>query len=551
MKTLKGYKVNILSEEDNINIKEILVSNRKILQKDEEVFFSPSYKDLFDPSLLNGTGIATERILKAIENKERVVVFGDYDVDGVSSTAMLVRFFHEIGIDVSYRLPHRVTDGYGLKKYFIDDLSKNNVKLIVTVDCGTRDIEVVNYSNSLGIDVIITDHHSVPDIIPENVIALINPKKLDSTYPNKDLSGSGVAFKLLHAISLKIHTLKETEIFLKNYIDFAMLGTVADCMPLIGENRVIAYLGLKQLKNSKSHGLKRLIEGSDPDNLDGDVVGFKIGPKLNAAGRMDTPYKALKVLLAGENNLDEALEEIENLNAKRKISTEKFALEAYKNIDNSKNVLFFESDNIEHGIIGLIAGRLCEAFNKIAIVFKNDGEKLVGSARGPNHTSIVEIFEQMPELFEVFGGHKQAAGFTITKNNLDKLKEKLENTVTEIVKDIDIQRIINIESEIELNNVSFDTIKLIESFRPFGFGNNKPLFIIKDIIFDRIEYLGKDKKHLKFFINGKNIEFKAFGLGEHYELLNKKDSIGIIFEIEKNVWNSRETLSLNIKDFLA
>lgn len=272
-------------------------------------FLNPSLDDLYDPFLLPDMEKAVVRILSAIESKERVVVFGDYDVDGVSSTALLVRFFHDLGMTVSYRLPHRVHDGYGFKPHFIQDLSEKGVKLVITVDCGTKDTATIKLAKEHGIDVIITDHHVVPDIIPEEAIAIINPKRKDSLYPFPHLAGSGVAFKLLSAISSRINSPKEHQKTLASYVDFACLGTIADCMPIVDENRIIAILGLATLKKSRSFGLRKLVESEG--EITADTVGFRIGPRINAAGRMDTPYTALKVLLAGEDRVDSLLEKLE------------------------------------------------------------------------------------------------------------------------------------------------------------------------------------------------------------------------------------------------
>jgi single-stranded-DNA-specific exonuclease len=295
------------------------------------------------------------------------VIFGDYDVDGVSSTALLYTFFDSIGIECSYRLPHRVQDGYGLKKYHFDELAKKSVKLVVTVDCGTRDIEPIRHAKSLGIDVIVTDHHAVPDIIPEEVVAIVNPKRKDSKYPFPNLAGAGVAFKLIHAIAIKLKLdLDET---LTQYIDMASLGTVADCMPLIGENRIITALGLRQMKQSKSSALRKYIENLDRDiEGDADIIGFQIGPRINAAGRMDSPLKALHWLLATEDKVDDWLLEVESLNVKRQETVKNFSEEALLSVDIDAPILFYIHDELEHGLIGLVAGKLTEAYGKPSIV---------------------------------------------------------------------------------------------------------------------------------------------------------------------------------------
>ncbi|EKE30244.1 MAG: hypothetical protein ACD_2C00017G0001 [uncultured bacterium (gcode 4)] len=549
MLTLKWQKIKVLKDSYEL-LEDVLLANRNINPDSKESFFSPKIWDLHDPFLFEEMDACVDRIIKARDDKERVVVFWDYDVDWVSSTAMLVKFFHEIWIQVSYRLPHRVTDGYWLKSYFFDDLKENKVSLVVTVDCWTRDIEALNHANSLWIDVIITDHHTVPEIIPQNIIWLINPKNPKSKYPNKWLSWSWVAFKLLHALSLRIFGKAEVEGMIKKYIDFAMLWTIADCMELKWENRVIAYLWLKQLKHTNSHWLKKLLEWSDLNNLDADVVWFKVWPRLNAAGRMDTPYKALKVLLAWEQNLDEALAEIENLNLKRKESVEKFIRIAKDKVDTSKNVIFYDSKDIEHGIIWLIAWRLCEAHNKISIVLKDEWEKLVWSVRWPSFLSLIPLLDSCKDLFEVYGWHDQAAWFTIPKKNFVEFAKKIEHWVKKYIINVDSTKTLIIDTVVSIKDVDSKMLLLLNRMMPYWIGNQKPLFLLKNIKFDQISYLWKDQKHLKFAINWSKLEFKAFWMWEHYSKLVRCGEIAIVFELEKNIWNWRESLSLNIKDII-
>lgn len=550
MLTLKWYKLNVLQSEKNQNIEEILLENRGIKSSELDSFFEPSIENLFDPFLFVGMDRAVAKILEMRDKKGRVVVFWDYDVDGVSSTAMLSKFLAEIWVEVSYRLPHRVNDGYWLKSHFIDDIAEKNVKLLITVDCGTRDIEVINYAKTKKIEMIITDHHAVPEIIPENVVALINPKLKNSPYPNSNLSGSGVAFKLLHALTLTLFPKNEVEKILKKYIDLAMLGTVADCMPLVWENRIIAFAWLKQLKNTSSHWLKKLIEWTNWDSLDADIVWFKIWPKLNAAGRMDSPYKALKVLLAWEKNLDEVMDEIETLNTKRKISTEKFYKKAGEVIRWNESVIFFNSTEIEHWIIWLIAGRLCETYNRVAIVLKDEWDKLVASCRSPENISIIDVLEEMKDLFLFFGGHNWAAGFTITKKNYSEFKKTIEKKVAHLSCNLNTDKILNVDCPLNIEEINYKLLENIEKMRPFGIWNPKPLFLIKNFKYTVLNFLWKDEKHLKFITNDKNINTKAFGFWDYFREIKESKKISLIVEIERNLWNGKTSIDLNIKDIL-
>lgn len=317
MHTIHDYSVTILSHDTSLSLEETLMKNRNIT---DNAFFSPDFSLLHDPFLLPDMDAAVKRIQEARTSEERIVVFGDYDVDGVSGTAILVRYLTEIGCHVSYRLPHRVHDGYGLKEYFFDELAKIGVNLVITVDCGTRDIFPIRHAKSLGIDVIVTDHHAVPEEIPTEVIAIVNPKRKESKYPFRELAGAGVALKLVHALARTLeHDPDRIEKTLREYIDFAALGTVSDCMPLLGENRVIVSLGLTQMRNSRSYGLRKFLSGREKNRQhDADIIGFQIGPRINAAGRMDTPVTALQWLLAGDARSDELFEELEYLNQSRK-----------------------------------------------------------------------------------------------------------------------------------------------------------------------------------------------------------------------------------------
>jgi len=551
MQTLRGNILEIVRE-SNEPLMVKLLANRWLDTLDEtskEEFFHPSFKHLHDPFLLNGMDVAVERILKARENKERVVIFGDYDVDGVSSTALLVRFFASIGIQVSYRLPHRVHDGYGLKKHFIDELAEKDVKLIITVDCGTRDVEAIKYAYSKGIEVIVSDHHAVPEEIPENIIAILNPKIKESNYPFSSLSGSGVALKVASAIAMRVYPETYEKVILE-YVDFACLGTIADCMPLIGENRTIAYLWLQRLEKSNSSGLRKLIEGKYKD-MDADIVGFHIGPRINAAGRMDSPYKALSLLLAGEDKLDPILAELEDLNTKRKTTTEHFVKHALEVVDRDRGILFYDSTEIEHGIIGLIAGRLTEAFGKPAIALKREGDKLVASCRSPEHISIVELLEECREYFVAFGGHRQAAGFTILAENFEVFKETIERKLKEKHGIISTKpKTLRIETNLDLTEINPDFFKTLQIFKPFGIGNPKPLFLIQDFIPVSIEYLGKDGKHLKFLDKWQKFNINAFGFGEYYEELKNREKFSIIVEISEEVWMGRKKIVLNVRDIV-
>ena len=580
--TPDGQIVHIIYEGISSNLEKVLKENRNIA---DEQFFHPSLSDLHDPYLMPDMEKAVDRVLLAQEKKERVIIFGDYDVDGVSSTAILVRFFREIGIDVSYRLPHRVHDGYGLKNYFFTELREKNVKLVITVDCGTRDIEPIRYAKSLGIDVIVTDHHAVPESIPNEVIALLNPKRKDSNYPFPNLAWAGVAFKLLHGILQKLSKDEQANnAILMKYIDFASLGTVADCMPLIGENRTITALGLKQMKKSESSALRKYIENLDKEtDGDADVIGFQIGPRINAAGRMDTPLKALHWLLATEDRVDDWLLEVENLNTKRQEEVKKYTEDALMNVDASLPILFYTHDHIEHGLIGLVAGRLTEAYGKPAIVLckqhesksdeipKREYEKelasisqsgnssfLVASCRSPEWCNLIELLDICKPYFSRYGWHRQAAGFTIDASRFEEFKSAIQEKFCEKYDARNLpKKTLKVECIVNPEDISLETLDIIDRFRPFGIGNMKPLFLLENLTIQEVRILWKESNHLSItFLEIPKIKCLLWNFQEIFGWKEWKaptswDILSPIVWLERNIWNGKESIQIMIKTLLV
>ena len=552
-------KQYVFPQESSWSIENILLANRHLPTNllSQEGFLHPQFHHLHDPYLFPQMQEAVDRILKARDNCERIVIFGDYDVDGVSSTALLVKFLTQIGCEVSYRLPHRVKDGYGLKAYFIDELKSKDVSLVITVDCWTRDIDVINHAHFIGVDVIVTDHHAVPHTIPEHAIALLNPKIPNTTYPFSSLSGSWVAFKLLHAmtIALEKNTKKQEEI-LRQYIDIATLGTIADCMPLIGENRIIATLGLRELRRSGSIGIRKLLEGKDPHEKDGDIVGFHIGPRINAAGRMDTPYTALSLLLAGESRIDPIVAEIEMLNTSRRDET-KFATErALEEMDVSGEILWYAKDDIEHGIIGLIAGKLANDFSKVSIVLKDEWEKLVASARSGGVCDLMELLTPSAHLFIAYGGHREAAGFSVSKAKSDELYKSLCATYREIEKKGDQKtssKITAIDKILSEEYLTLDFYEQVMQLGPYGVWFPKPIFGV-EVDLREMQDLGSSWEHISFILKkSKKFEeqVKAVGFGIRGLVPNNQDQKALLIgELTKNIWNDRVSLQFMIRDII-
>lgn len=543
-----SMKKNIIRYDENSIFEDI----NDILQKrfeNWEFIIDWKFEDLHNPFELKDMQKAVDRIKEAKNKGERVMIFWDYDVDGVTSTSILMHFFRKIWLDASYRVPHRVKDWYWMKKYFIDEMATLSVNLIVTVDCWTKDLDVITHAKNLWIDVIVTDHHAVPDIISEDAVAVINPKRDDCNYMYKHLAWAWVAFKLVQALVYDFFDKKEAEKYLKSTIDIAAIWTVADCMRLTWENRIIVQEWLKQIRNSRSLWIKKLIWDKINEDLDADIFWFQIWPRLNAAWRMDSPYKAVNLLLNNSENIDKIISEIEQLNEKRKYFTKEFVEDALWRVNKEDNIIFYISPSIEHGIIWIVAWRITEQFHKPSIVLKDEWDKLVASCRSPEYFSIVDILDKYKDYFVTFWWHKQAAGFTITK---EKFREFKTNILKE-VNSLDFsenKRIVNIDKVIVLEEIWFSFLNKINKYKPFWLWNEKPIFLVRNFEYEKLEFLWKGRDHLKFTTK---YWFKifAFFMWEFYEKIkNNKAPINIVFDMSEDFWNGKKSIMLKVIDII-
>ena len=540
-----SLKKNIIRYDENSIFEDI----NDILQKrfeNWEFIIDWKFEDLHNPFELKDMQKAVDRIKEAKNKGERVMIFWDYDVDGVTSTSILMHFFRKIWLDASYRVPHRVKDWYWMKKYFIDEMATLSVNLIVTVDCWTKDLDVITHAKNLWIDVIVTDHHAVPDIISEDAVAVINPKRDDCNYMYKHLAWAWVAFKLVQALVYDFFDKKEAEKYLKSTIDIAAIWTVADCMRLTWENRIIVQEWLKQIRNSRSLWIKKLIW--DKINED-DIFWFQIWPRLNAAWRMDSPYKAVNLLLNNSENIDKIISEIEQLNEKRKYFTKEFVEDALWRVNKEDNIIFYISPAIEHGIIWIVAWRITEQFHKPSIVLKDEWDKLVASCRSPEYFSIVDILDKYKDYFVTFWWHKQAAGFTITK---EKFREFKTNILKE-VNSLDFsenKRIVNIDKVIALEEIWFSFLNKINKYKPFWLWNEKPIFLVRNFEYEKLEFLWKGRAHLKFTTKHW-FKIFAFFMWEFYEKIKKnKAPINIVFDMSEDFWNGKKSIMLKVIDII-
>lgn len=543
-----SLKKNIIRYDENSIFEDI----NDILQKrfeNWEFIIDWKFEDLHNPFELKDMQKAVDRIKEAKNKGERVMIFWDYDVDGVTSTSILMHFFRKIWLDASYRVPHRVKDWYWMKKYFIDEMATLSVNLIVTVDCWTKDLDVITHAKNLWIDVIVTDHHAVPDIISEDAVAVINPKRDDCNYMYKHLAWAWVAFKLVQALVYDFFDKKEAEKYLKSTIDIAAIWTVADCMRLTWENRIIVQEWLKQIRNSRSLWIKKLIWDKINEDLDADIFWFQIWPRLNAAWRMDSPYKAVNLLLNNSENIDKIISEIEQLNEKRKYFTKEFVDDALWRVNKEDNIIFYISPAIEHGIIWIVAWRITEQFHKPSIVLKDEWDKLVASCRSPEYFSIVDILDKYKDYFVTFWWHKQAAGFTITK---EKFREFKTNILKE-VNSLDFsenKRIVNIDKVIALEEIWFSFLNKINKYKPFWLWNEKPIFLVRNFEYEKLEFLWKGRYHLKFTTKHW-FKIFAFFMWEFYEKIKKnKAPINIVFDMSEDFWNGKKSIMLKVIDII-
>ena len=503
---------------------EQLLANRGI--QDRDAFFNPKYEDLADPFLMKDMHKAVTRIKKA----KKVAIFGDYDADGVTGSVILKNIFDFLKIENQVYIPDRYKEGYGMNLKAIKKLAKQKFDLLITTDCGISDFKEVELANKLGFDVIITDHHTVPKKIP-NAYAVINPKQQDCKYPFKQLAGVGVAFTLARAFNLD---------FEKWLLDLVAIGTVADCMDLIGENRIIIKYGLIVLEKTRNIGLKYLI----PEKLDSRAIAFQIGPRLNAAGRVDHANTSYELLITGSKNKAEKIaNKLEKNNQKRQRETEKVLKQVQESASLSdKKIIFDYNKNWPIGVLGLAAGKLCERYSRpVVLISKN-----AGSCRSIANFNIIKALTQCQEFFVEFGGHAQAAGFKIQEKNIKKFQTKLENIINNTLKPEDLVSLLEIDAEININNINFDLLNQINKFEPFGRGNSKPKFLLKRAEIQEIRCVGNGNQHLKMQLsNFKAIGFNCSGFASH---LKQGDKIDIVFELEEDNWQGYKNLQLNILD---
>jgi single-stranded-DNA-specific exonuclease len=542
-----------------------LLFNRGITDKDEiDLFLEPDYeKNTHDPFLFNDMNKVVGLIVEHIKKQDKIVVYGDYDADGVTATALLIETLGTLKASVDAYIPNRVSEGYGLNKEAIDELIKDGAKLIITVDGGIRNKEEVEYAKSIGLDIIITDHHVPPDDkndLPDCLI--INPLVQDEKYSFKYLSGVGVAFKLAKAIINKSKLSDDNKKKLEERIlDLVAIGTVADCVSLLGENRILVKEGLKALNKTKRIGLQELIKVAQTNNgkiLEAWNIGFQIAPRLNAAGRMDHANTALELLLTKDKKEAEAIaRRLNSRNQERQETTAEIVdqiinIAEKRNQDDKIIIAVTPEDEIwNEGVVGLVAGKISDKYYLPTLVITKGDEGFKGSGRSIEEFNVMEAIEKCSELFERYGGHPMACGFSFKEGNLDKFKKQITEIANSKLKDIDLKPRVEIEAELELGEVDEELIKQVENLAPFGQNNERPKFASQDIEIVDIITMGINGQHLKLRLKSDTssvLSAVGFGQAEKWKELKIGDKIDIVYYAEMNEFNGRSEVQLKIID---
>ena len=515
--------------------------------KDEDSlsrFLAPSLDDLHDPYLLHDMDKAVNRIRRAIEQGEFILVYGDYDADGMTSASILKETLEQLGAECLVYLPNRFTDGYGpnasVYKYFIE---QQGISLIVTVDNGVAGHEAIDLAQSMGVDVIVTDHHSLPEVLPD-AHAIVHPEHPESDYPFKHLAGCGVAFKLACAL------LEEVQVEL---LDLVAIGTIADMVSLTDENRIMLQYGLEVLRNTQRIGLQELFEiaGISSSDVTEETVGFQLAPRLNALGRLDDPNPAIELLTGFD---DEEVREIalmiQDKNEERKEIVQAIYEEAKSLVDPNKSVQVLAKEGWNPGVLGIVAGRLLEELGQTVIVLNIEDGRAKGSARSIEAVDIFEALNPHRELFIAFGGHAGAAGMTLEAEQLDALSEILETYVKDKGIDAKGKNTLYLDEELDLESLSLETVKSFERLAPFGMDNQKPVFYIRDFQVENARSMGAGDSHLKLKISKGNANFEvvAFGQGSKATEFAQTKQLELAVTLSVNQWNGQTTLQLMMVD---
>ena len=552
-------KIKILCDELKIDrvIAELLIQRGISTFDEAKAFFRPQLADLHNPFLMKDMGKAVERLFAAIQNNEKIMVYGDYDVDGTTSVALVYSFLRKYYQNIEFYIPDRYKEGYGVSIKGIEFAASEGISLIIALDCGIKSVEKIGRAKELGIDFIICDHHTPGEKLPETV-ACLDAKRPDCDYPDKNLSGCGVGFKLMQAFCQKMN-IDERNLY--ECLDLVAVSIASDIVPIIGENRVLAYYGLKKLNSNPSVGLQSIIRVANMESkefLISDIV-FKIGPRINAAGRIESGSDAVKLLVSEDEAA--AFEISANINAcneTRKDLDRNITLEALDKIagceelKNRKTTVLYDAE-WHKGVVGIVASRLTETYYRPTIILTESKGFATGSARSVEGFDLYKAIDTCSDLLENFGGHIYAAGLTLKLENLPLFTRRFEEVVSETILPEQLIPKIDIDAEIKLGDITPKLYRILKQFMPFGPGNMKPVFVTRNVIdYGTSKLVGKDRSHLKLEIIDEHsssiVQGIGFAMGEHIKRIKRGELFDVCYTIEENEYNGKTTIQIMVKD---
>ncbi len=544
-----------MKNEINSIVRELL--NKRGISKEKDIleFLSEKPKKTYDPFLLLNMEAGVDLILSTIKNRDKICVYGDYDADGITSVAVMMEILSHLTDRLEYYIPSRFDEGYGLNKEAITKIKQRGIKLIITVDCGSVSFEEVEHAKKLDLDIIITDHHNIAAKIPDCFV--INPKQKNCEYPFKDLAGCGVAFKLAQAIQVKANLPKQV---LSNLLDLVGIGTIGDIVPLIDENRTLAKYGIKAINNSKRQGLIRLIKeaGLKYGEVSSENIAYVVVPHINSAGRISEPAIALELLISKDLHMQtEGVNSLILSNKERKRLQEEGFLQCISIVEASHlqdNFKIIFAEGVHEGVAGIVAGKIKDKYERPTIIITKSGDYLKGTGRSVENIDIYEILKTVATLFEKFGGHSGACGFTMKSENLPKLRASLEKQVNNLYAEDNLLFSLEKDMDLEFNGNEMDTalVKELEKMAPFGNANKKPVFQINHVEIMNLLFMGADHKHLRFNSrckDGTDLPCVLFNNAGKYSLdVLKNNKVGILGYPNVNRWNGTEKIQFVVSE---
>ncbi len=550
-KISKQPETEILKKlQSNLNIPEFICT--LLLQRNidslesAQKYFRPNLNELHDPFLMKDMARTVDRLIQAIDSSEKIMILGDYDVDGTTSVSMLYDYFIKKTLEPIYYIPDRYKEGYGVSEESIAFAADQKVSLILTIDCGIKAHDEIEAANTKGIDVIICDHHIPDDSIPK-AYSIINPNQKNCDYPFKGLCGCGIGFKLISAIEKKSGGSEETN----QYLDLVAIATIADQMPMINENRTIVHHGLKELNNNPRPGFHFFIRSINRNIVESDI-SFNIGPRINASGRMKSGMLSVKLMTENDTNAAYKIaQEIESINLLRRSKEKEVTEEAIKKTDPLKFTNVVYGNNWNKGVLGIVASRLVDKFYKPTIVLTLADKLYTGSARSISNFDIYDAIQSGKEYLDQYGGHKYAAGLSIKEENLKGFIDHFESYVKEAMDNKMFRKTIGYDTEIELSDINESNFKILSRMSPFGLSNYRPIFRTNNCCgTGNLRLIGKEKTHIKFEVSDSEdnkIQALGFNMSEHYQQINNKQHFDILYTISRNTFNNSSSLELSIK----